>query len=399
MCILPPCKVIYEKGQIYDFEKQFKLSTYRLIRAFKEVEDGRKKKGTRYEIELILLILFGGITAGYTTIQDCCLWGNAQKEFIHKRIYLVHGIPYDTTVSRALKKLDIDSLITAFRKWIEIMFGSQIDTVASFDGKTMRGISTEEKVRHIVSLFSHNTKQILNQVAVQEKENEIPAAIRLLKGSNLKGMTLIGDALHTQKNTAEEILLHKAHYLLYVKKNQRDLYDDIRLHLEQLKLNQTQTDTATLTQQTSNRDITTTVTISQDPQIIWKLQIKGWPEIATIGKLERTGTRTEKGKKHDVQEIVYFITSNKTFTAADIGKHLRNHWSIENNLHWQKDYNFQEDKQHLRTGNAPQVMTFLRSCCLTIFYLLSVHSIATTLHTLQMNQHLHRTFLTAVGIV
>jgi len=395
MCLIAgPCKVIYQEGYIYDFKERFEEDKYRLLRLFRGVKDGRKKRGQRHELPLILLVLFGGITLGYSTIKDCCIWARKEEKFIHKKLYLKHGIPDETTVSRGIRSCDVESLIRAFRTWFEIMFGMNMDEVASFDGKSMRGLGSEEKIRHIVSLFTHQSKRILGQVAVKEKENEIPAGIRLIRGSNLSGLTIIGDAIHTQKKTTEEIRLNKGEYLLYVKKNQRDLYDEIRLYFEK----EGAYEVSSGKEEKSNRNIETRVEATQDSGLMKYMELNGWGSVKVAGRIRRKGWRKRKGQKADVDETVYFISSNDRFSAEDIRKHLRNHWSIENNLHWQKDYNFKEDNHRLSKGNAPQVMTFLRSCCISLFYALSLTSISTTLRMLQVDNTLHKHFLQATHI-
>jgi len=103
--------------------------------------------------------------------------------------------------------------------------------------------------------------------------------------------------------------------------------------------------------------------------------------------------------KTAVDETIYFITSKRDLTAKTAAKHLRDHWSIENNLHWQKDYTFLEDRQTLRSGNAPLVMTFLRSVCISLFAACSFASVTTTVANFQKNPSLHHTFFTSAHIL
>ena len=69
--------------------------------------------------------------------------------------------------------------------------------------------------------------------------------------------------------------------------------------------------------------------------------------------------RTVKGKI-SVEEV-YGITSltQRQANAKDLLGLVRNHWGIENRLHWIRDMTFGEDACRVRTGQAPR---FLAAC-------------------------------------
>lgn len=206
MVNVPQHTIKLQDGSLFSFKRRFKHHSVSLLEVFRKVRDGRRKFGKRHELAFILLILFGGITAGYTTIKDCRLWVLHNTKWLHKYIAMPHGIPDERTLSRAIQKLDIDSLVDAFSSWQHILFGHTYSRVASFDGKTMRGVHGANVIRHILSLFTHQTHQILGQIGVQQKENEITAFSRLLEQTMPYGLLLVGDALHTQKETVKDIL-------------------------------------------------------------------------------------------------------------------------------------------------------------------------------------------------
>jgi len=346
---------------------------------------------------MILFILFGGMTAGYTTIKDCRLWFIHNKKWARYCVAMPHGIPDERTLSKAIQKTDMDSLVTAFTLWNRIVYGT-FSLVASFDGKTMRGVHGTEVIRHILSLFTHTTHQILGQTGVTKKENEIPAFHRLLQQvSSVAGMLLLGDALHTQKETVTAILDKKADYLLFVKGNQEALMQNVALFFRDVPqgaaLEQTR-----YQDNLRERNVTTTITISHDKTICSYLA-KDWQNVQTIGKLHRAGTRkTAEGKIVALDET-YFLLASRQLTADQIAMHTRNHWQIENNLHWQKNWTFLEDKQTLRSGNAPQVMSFLRSMCISLFASSQFMSVSATIKNFQMEKSLHHQFLSVASVV
>jgi predicted transposase YbfD/YdcC len=384
-----------QDGTVCNFKKRLLTHKKTLLQAFETVRDCRGTFGKRHQLSFMLVLLFSGITSGSTTLKDCHLWALHNRQFLKHYASLVHGIPDPTTISRAIQKIDMDSLVGAYTLWQEIIYGR--GKTASFDGKTMNGMHGENVIRHVLSLFVHETHQAIGQIGVTQKENEIPAAKRLFQQvgkKTLSGMLLIGDALHTQTETAKAIIVHKADYLFVVKENQEQLQKDLALLFTDGSF---QTTSATEEEYGHHRYIQTEVELITDDYVREYFAV--WKNLFYVGRLKRKGTRMDKGVETPVDETVYFITSKKDLTAKDSAKHLRMHWSIENNLHWQKDYTFLEDRHTLRKGYAPLVMTFLRSMCISLFAACSFASVTTTIANFQKSPSLHHSFLTSANIL
>jgi predicted transposase YbfD/YdcC len=285
------------------------------------------------------------------------------------------------------------------------VLGIPLGEVYSFDGKTMRAVSGEAAIRHMLSLFSHDSHLALGQVGVGSKENEIPALERLLaqgKQHNLiAGKLLIGDALHTQKATVKTILKAKADYLFVVKGNQKQLFRTIQAELTARPAANIGSYTHYDTKR--KRNLTTTVTaIAAQPgeELLPILKRSNhWDGVQTMGILHRTGTRTSKdGTVHEIDETIGFISS-RLLSAEEVTNHLHKHWCIENNLHWTKDEVLGEDKHTLRRGNAPQVMSWLRSLAISLCNALRLKSVSDTIHNLQKSTELLGQFLRMAAVI
>ena len=387
--------ILLQDGTVCNFKKQLLKQRTTLVEAFAQVRDGRNHYGKRHELPCLLMVLFGGITSGSTTLKDCHLWALHNRRFLSQFVSLPHGIADPTTISRAIQKVEMNSLVQAYTLWQAVIYGS--GTTASFDGKTMNGAHGEGVIRHVLSLFVHETHQIIGQIGVTQKENEIPAAKRLFDQvgrETLSGMLLIGDALHTQTATAQAIIAKDADYLFVVKGNQQQLHQDLALLFTDGTFRKTE---ASEEEYGHHRYIQSTVTLIDDDYVREYCGV--WKKLVSVGMLQRKGTRMEKGVTTPVHETVYFLTSKKDLTASQAVKHLRDHWTIENNLHWQKDYTFLEDRQTVRKGTAPLVMTFLRSMCISLFAACSFASVTTAIANFQKNPSLHHAFLTAANIL
>lgn len=385
-----------QDGTLFSLKRRVKNHKTTLLHQFTKVNDGRNSQGKRHPIENILLILFCAVTTGCTNITDCWRWAIHNRRLLKQLIDMPYGIPHPTTVSYALQVCDIGSLITAWNLWVKHIYGIESGTVASMDGKTMRGVYGDGIIRHILSLFTHRTHQTIGQIGVTVKENEIPAALRLFTQTTIAGMTIIADALHTQKDTVNAICSLHAHYLLIVKENQKELSSALRMVSTDSRLNM---DTATDSQYTRGRSIETTVYLSHDVDICRYITTLGWRDVTCIGRIRRSGTRTVHNVTTSVDETVYFISSRTDLTAKEACSIIRSHWKIENNLHWQKDNTFLEDRQTLRLGHAPQVMTFLKSMCIGLFSLFDFFSVTEAVVNFRMNTGLHRRFLALAQVV
>jgi predicted transposase YbfD/YdcC len=352
------------------------------------------------------MIIFIGMLAGCNDLKDARLFASINRKLFRKwlRLPLLHGIPNPTTISRVFQELDTEELVSVCVKFIQLL-GIPLGDVYSFDGKTMRAVTGEKAIRHILSMFSHGSHLALGQIGVGSKENEIPALKRLLaQGKDLDiiaGKLLIGDALFTQKDLVKSILKAHADYLFVAKGNQKKLCVTIKAELKARPANEKQSFTHHETKR--KRDITTTVTsvnAKEGEELLPTLTgANHWEGVKTIGILHRTGTRTGKdGTAHEINETIGFISS-RVLSAEEVTTHLRHHWCIENNLHWTKDEDFYEDKHTLRLKNAPQVMSWLRSTVISLCNGLRLKSISDTIHNLQKSPVLMDQFLRMAAII
>jgi predicted transposase YbfD/YdcC len=411
---VPQHTVRLQDGSLCNFRKRIWKHALPLISCFERIPDPRHKRGIRYSHVSILFIIFAAITCGCTSLTDCRLWALHNKKFLKKHFPFLYGIPDATTISYLLQKLDPQEVEKAYMLFLNIL-GIPLGTVLSFDGKTMRAVSGKTAIRHMLSLFSHLTHAVISQRGVTQKENEIPAFKRLLSQatdhSDITGCLFLADALHAQKDTAKAILDAKADYLLVVKGNQKDLCEDICFSLMQQEQGMhivrgaknvfvPETEEYTYEQNKRKRTVLTTVRVTTDSQLIQYIhQEHGWEGIQTIGMLTRTGTRTSKdGTIVPVDETIGIVSSRK-LTAKQMAELLRGHWCIENNLHWVKDFVFMEDRQTLRSGNAPQVMSFMRSMVISLYNLMQLQSIADACHNFQKSKTLHYQFLKSAAII
>lgn len=391
-----------QDGSLCNVERRFKKRKKTLVYALSQIEDGRSDQGKRHPLVSILMLIFCATSAGCKNLAECVQWVEVPRnlKFLKKLVDLPHGIPHPTTISRAIQVCDVNHSARAFVFWQFQVFGIIFPGVCiSLDGKTLRGVYGEGVIRHLFSATIHETQRLLAQIGVAGKENEISAFPRLLKQLrqsrvDSSGLVFTGDALLTQRNIVRGIRNQRAHYLLTVKGNQQELKEilEIGFHDPAFKKQRYQT-----LDYGHGRTVRATVEISHDFDM--EYLGKDWQGIAWGGRIIREGKRRYKvpGRSEtilrDFYEETHFISSIPDFTAEQAAEIIKGHWGIENNLHWQKDWTYLEDRQTLRKKNAPQIMSLIRGTWIGVMRGLGVSNISETLRSFTLEPAKHRQFL------
>jgi len=191
----------------------------------------------------------------------------------------------------------------------------------------------------------------LGQLTTDDKSNEITALPELIKTLCLEGAVVTIDAMGCQKKIAQTIIDQKADYVLQVKDNQPNLHKDIALFFTE----------------SANRAFESVETIDGEHGRIETRRYFSTSDINWLqGKHEWTGLKTiaMAVRQREINGVVstepsYFISSLENHTPT-IAKAIRDHWGIENGLHWCLDVSFREDLCRVRKDNAPENFGILR---------------------------------------
>lgn len=244
----------------------------------------------------------------------------------------------------------------------------------AIDGKTLRGNRKQgAKDAHILSAVGHELAITLLQIAVDDKTNEIPTVIELLSHLVVEGHVFTMDALLTQREVAGTLLARRGDYVLVVKDNQPHLREDLELLF-------------TAPPQRVRSDIWPTA-LSEDLEHgrieIRKLQAStalndylDWPGVQQVFQLVRK--RTDKTAGTSTSYTTYGITSLSPAQASaeQFLALVRQHWTIENRVHWVRDVTFAEDAAQTRRGHLPHAMATLRNVVINLLRANSIHDIA-----------------------
>ena len=376
------------------------------------VPDPRKRRGVRHTIGSILAIAAAAVAAESRSFTAIGEWaGDASQKRLarlgaRQDRHGVYRAPGEATVRRVLQAVDPDAVDAAINAWLagchtesstaETMAGQAEQPAdestqqpprpaVAVDGKTLRGTCGRDGTGgvHLLAAMTHTSGFVLAQVQVVDKTGEVAWFAPLLDQIELTGMVVTADALHTVQAHARYLVSRDADYVFIVKENQHRLYTLLdALPWQQIPVH-------TTTNKGHGRHERRTIQVQPAPNNV------GFPHAAQVFLIERYVTNTTTGKTSAVAVLgITSLTTHHT-DPTQLARLVRQHWEIENRLHWVRDVTYREDASRIRTGNAPRVMASLRNLAINAFRHAGHTNIAAALRTMTRD---HTRPLTLLGI-
>ncbi len=329
---------------------------------FRKLKDPRINRRKLHLLIDIIVIAICGVISGCDDWQQIETFARARRDWLKKFLRLPNGIPSHDTIERVFDRLDPQAFQACFRAWMKALHDALGLSQIAIDGKTLRGSARDElKALHLVSAWATANSLSLGQIAVDEKSNEIPAIPELLALLDVKGALVTIDAMGCQKEIAATIVERGGDYVLTVKENQPTLLADIQACLQRAFDNNfagVQHDEYLTQESGHGRDERRSYTILIDPKFASK---DSWAKLRVIGMCHSECIRDGKISS----DTRYFIGSRKA-SAKVYGRALRNHWGIENGLHWLLDVSFAEDKNRVSNRHAGENLALVRRLALSL---------------------------------
>jgi predicted transposase YbfD/YdcC len=331
---------------------------------FEELTDPRVKRTRRHELFDLVVVALCGTIAGSDSWADIERFGNERLAWLRTFLQLENGIPSHDTFGRVFSLLDPAQLVACIQQWLDDV-GREIGKHIAIDGKTLRGSfdkAAGQNPLHLVSAWACEARLTLGQVATDAKSNEITAIPLLLELLNVKGATVTIDAMGCQKEIAQKIVDREGDYLLALKDNHPKLSqavaDEFTAALE-----------ADVPPDNMRRHITVETNRGrQERREYYALPasrtLPGFAEWASLATIVMV-IRITMIDGRETGEASYFLSSLPTKVKA-LAKLIRQHWSIENQLHWVLDVTFTEDASRIRKRQAPQTSAMLRRLAVSI---------------------------------
>jgi predicted transposase YbfD/YdcC len=323
---------------------------------FGSVNDPRTGNARRHLLSDIIGLVVIAILCRAEGWEEMEEFGTAKEPFLRKVLRLEHGIPSHDTLERVFKRLSPDHLEECFRSWVA---GLGLDPGhISLDGKSLRGSGDApagKAMVHMVSAWASEAGICLGQEAVDRKENEHKAMLRILDLLDLCGCLVTMDAMGNQRDIAKKIIAAEGDYLTGLKENQPTILAETEALFNSMGPQSSHTEHDKGHSRIEKRTCHVIYTVDMlDPR-------HEWPGLKALVKVESEITRN--GKK--TTQARYYLSS-RLATASEFNSAVRSHWSIENSQHWILDVQFNEDLCRKRKDNAAQNFAIMRRLALNI---------------------------------
>jgi len=334
---------------------------------FGDIQDPRIDRTKLHKLIDILVIAICAVIAGADNWEDVEEYGKARQEWFMSFLELPNGIPSHDTFNRLFARLNPEQFQASFLKWTMAannIIGTQ---VIAIDGKVLRrshdkGIG--KAAIDMVSAWATANSLVLGQVKTDEKSNEITAIPQLLEALEVAGCIVTIDAMGCQTEIAKKIVEKDADYILALKDNQGNLYEDtVRLFddLQDSQYKAYEFDYAKTVNKDHGRiEIRECWTIS-DPAILQHVRgFANWEKLATVSRIRSERRIGDERSCEDRYHIASCTGATRVLTS------VRSHWGIENQLHWVLDIAFDEDRCRVRKDHGLENFALLRHIALNL---------------------------------
>ena len=337
-----------------------------LLRIYRDMPDPRTAGKVMHKLHDIMVITVCAVICGlehWTQIED---FAKANSKWFKTFLELPNGIPSHDTFGKVFAVIDPEEFECRIRKWIDCLLGCNTEQKhIAIDGKTLRRSfdkASGKAAIHMISAYVHENHAVFGQLKVDDKTNEITVIPKLLEMLQLKDATVTIDAMGCQKDIAQKIIDKNGHYIFAVKGNQPALQDDVKTFMDDIIANDSKQacDYYETVEKSHGRIEIRKYWTSQD--VDWLNRRHHWPGLACLAAVECS--RTIKGKTST--ERRYFISSHSPKQAQKIAALIRNHWRVENQLHWNLDVSFNEDQCRVRIENAAENLARIRRIALML---------------------------------
>lgn len=342
-------------------EKLFDVSS--LMSYLEQITDPRKARGIRYSLVTVLTLLILAKLGGEDSLKGMTEWVQLRAKGLVDLLHLEReSMPHQTTYERVLAKLDVAQVDQLFGDFFTQQTGQEV--AVTLDGKVLRGTIPEGETQgvHLLAAYLPEQGVVLMQMEVERKSNEIAAAPKLLQALDLQGCVVTGDAMFTQRELCEQIVGFGGDYVLPVKANQKLMQQAIaNLFVP-----------AAVSAGHQVIPLPETYCQSVNPghgriecrYLTLSSQLNDYldfPHVQQVFRLQRVVQRQKTGQL--TYQVVFGITSLSPDACSPqrLMHLIRQHWHIENRLHYVRDVTFHEDACRIRHTKRQRLLATLNN--------------------------------------
>ena len=367
-------EINYIKKQlgITKIEDVDKAAMKNLKQKLKTLTDSRIKKKTKFKIWDIIICTILAVLFNANDWEDVHDFVEEHYKWLREFLLMTGGVPCTKTYERVFAIIDSKELESIFTEFLLTFSLSSTDNdIINIDGRVNRGSSRNEtryndkvKPLNVLNAYSNKYGICLASEQIDDKTNEITAIPDILKRFNVKGNVITWDALNTQTDNVEAVVSLKGDYVVPIKGNQGNFYNDLILYFDEKKLEMIkagQTRTAYLDYKEKRGENLIHYEYYQTEDVKWYFDRKKWKKLNSIGLVKKTIETSQETKVEYRYYISSLFLNIKLFSNA-----IRNHWSVENKLHWHLDFTFKQDDNTTVNKKALMNLELVKKLCLGI---------------------------------
>ena len=351
-------------------------ATLKLLKEkLKNLQDIRIKKKTKFKIWDIIICTILAVLFGANSWEEIHDFIEGNYSFFRKFLLMTGGVPCQKTYERVLAIVNPEELENIFNEFLMIFsVNSQTaEDIINIDGRVTKGSSRNKtayskkvKPLNVLNVYSNNYGICLASEMINDKTNEITAIPNILKKFNVKGNIITWDALNTQTKNIEAVIDLKGDDVVPVKGNQKNFYNDLmdyfdEKNLETIKAGKNNSGYLTYSEKRGSNTII--YEYYQTTDVKWYFDKDKWKKLNSIGVVKKS-IYDGIHKKPKI-EMRYYISSLKIDINL-FSKAIRNHWSVENKLHWHLDFTFKQDENTTSNKKALFTLELINKFCLGI---------------------------------
>jgi predicted transposase YbfD/YdcC len=269
---------------------------------FEEIRDTRQQVKVKHKLIEILVTGICSVISGCEYFEDIADFCAVKCEWFREKLglELAHGTASHDTYERIFGMIEPVEFERCFSEWVRSIRKKTKDEIVSIDGKTVCGSGGKENAAiQMVSAWASANQLVLGQAKVDDKSNEIKAVPELLEILYLKGCIVTIDAMGCQKEISKKITAKKADYVLSLKENHANMYDDVKFYFDNEQVKKVKITENKGHGRVEKREYFLETSIN------WLHGRNDWTNLNGIGMVK--STVLEKGEFRE--ETRYFITS------------------------------------------------------------------------------------------
>lgn len=328
------------------------------------IKDPRQLGKIKFKLADVVAISMLAMLCGASNYKDIETFAVETEDWIRSVLMVEGQLPTRFVVRRLLSAIDPDEFSKQALSWFSSVVKPRGRETICIDGKAMRGSANESAgllAIMTVSAYAAKGHLCLAQAFVPDKKGELVGTRQILDMIAIKGNVITMDAMGTRPDIAETIIKKKGDYMMALKGNNELLFEDIKLFMQEETIDP-DSDFKFITKTTANKDHGRVEerTCHATSDLSWLAGRKEWPGLKSVWMVT---SAIHKGAETSSQ-VRYYLSSLPA--EAKNAKHIREHWQIENNLHWHLDVSFKEDACKVRNRNAAKNLGTLRKTTLSL---------------------------------